>query len=132
MYIENSKTCMKVQNSVPLRNTKNRLLFLKWEHFQNIMVIIFSQAMGEYICIGRYLIIYIYMYAYLYICKTDRVEAADVLLYVMNKKGLPKHCPQGCQTNQILQYTCLCIFRYSTPGPKNMTFWAIILAFWGS
>lgn len=29
------------------------------------------------------------MYAYLYICKTDRVEAADVLLYVMNKKDYP-------------------------------------------
>ena len=35
MYIENSKTCMKRQNSVPLRNMKNRLFFLKWEHFQN-------------------------------------------------------------------------------------------------
>ena len=133
MYIENSKTCMKRQNSVPLRNMKNRLFFLKWEHFQN--------HYGNHLfpCNGW---IYLHRKALnnmcvcvcvcVCVCKTDREEAADVLLYVMKKEGLPKHCPQGCQTNQILQYTCRCIFRYSTPGPKIMTFWATIFAFWGS
>ena len=66
------------------------------------MVIIFFHAMGEYICIGRHLIIYVCVCVCVCV-QTDRVEAADVLLYVMKKEGLPKHCPQGCQTNQILQ-----------------------------